>query len=182
MKSDGRMNDCGRIAALLPGLLDGDLDGDAKRTAEAHLRGCATCAAERDALARTLTLVAERPRSEPGEAFFASMRREVGRQLAEPAPSRSRPLVLRPAWQSGFAAAAMLVALLIWRPWQGDGGDYLARLESAGRQSLEQLGTSSVVPASLLMEEAPEQLSEMIDELDDEQLDRFLSALEAMKG
>ena len=188
MKSDGRMSECRRIAALLPELLDGGLAGAAERAAEAHLEGCAACSAERDALLRTLRIVAERPGSEPGEAFYAAMRRNVASELAGPARANRRPRVLRPAWQAGFAATAMLVALLIWQPWQAGGGDFLAQLESAGLRSLEELGASGVEPGVLLSEESGATgrqlsgISDMIDELDDGEVDRLLSALRALKG
>ncbi len=48
---------CGDIEPLLSDLLDGDLSGDAREAVDAHLAGCAGCAAAYRALCRTVRFV-----------------------------------------------------------------------------------------------------------------------------
>ena len=177
-RNEGMNTDaCARIVPLLPALLDGGISAGEIREVESHLAVCPSCAAERAAIARTLRIVAGRSRPEPDPAFFDAMRRNLrGKLVAAPAPRR----LPRALWQGGLAAAAVLVFMLVWQPWALRQPDLLIQLESAGRESLQQLGES---PEAFLDEaDARQALPEMIDELDEPELEVLIAALVSMKG
>ncbi len=178
--------DCAHVIRLLPALLDRDLEAKDAETAREHLAGCSACREEHEALAGTLTLLAERERPIATPERFAEMRRELRGELA--APARRRPSLPRLVFGSSLAAAAILVLMMVWQPWstlnlQGN-TPLLAQLETAGRESLEKLSEDTDLLGEMLNEKTAgsRHVSDMIDELDENQLDALLAALEALKG
>jgi anti-sigma factor RsiW len=64
---------CGRAARSLGEYLDGTLPLARRRAVEAHLRACAGCRSELEAIRRTLGLLASLPRRELTEDFDAAL-------------------------------------------------------------------------------------------------------------
>jgi anti-sigma factor RsiW len=97
------------VSEELTALLDGALEGDARAAVEAHLAGCATCRAERDALARALAALAAVPAPSPPapgfeQRFYARLARETPRRSSFLERLAAHPLRwLVPA--TGLAAA-----------------------------------------------------------------------------
>jgi len=100
------MNDCRRARDLFGAYWDDETTRAERDWLDAHFAGCASCRAEYDALARTLTALAALPRAEAA-AGLAERSLAAARQ-ASPAPDRV--FVRRtPAWVPAAAAAALLL-------------------------------------------------------------------------
>jgi anti-sigma factor RsiW len=65
---------CHRIARWLSEYVDGTLPLARRRAVEAHLRACAGCRYELEALRRTVSLLADLPKRELTEGFDAALR------------------------------------------------------------------------------------------------------------
>lgn len=117
-----------------------------------HLRSCAACAAEREALDRLLDEAAAAPVPDPGEGYWAAFLQRVERRIdQDAAPALPAALSRRAPAPLGWlrvalpAAAAVLLAaasvLLLWRTGLQTTGPGLAvaedRMEAALLQAVE---------------------------------------------
>ena len=124
------MSQSAHPTAALPELADGRLDGAARQQLEHHLRDCASCQRELEALTAVKRAVARLPHVDlpPGldARLTAALDAERG---VGPAAERTNTVAAEPspgaaaggsAWRwaapLGLAAALMLVATLWWRP------------------------------------------------------------------
>lgn len=148
------------VADELTALLDGALDPDRRATVEEHLTACAACRAERDGLARTLSMLSALPPPPPPapgfeQRFYARLAREAPRRRSLRARLGSGPLRwLVPA--TGLAAA---LAVGLWVRQAGERAD----LELARHLDLLE---NYVEVASLGAVETPEDL-EVVAHLDE---------------
>src|SRR3990170_4752751 len=101
----------------------GELPDAARRRWDEHVAACARCAEALRDLRATLTLVRERPRPEPPEAFWQDYKRSLRLRIAaRPAPRWRRwlagLLALRPfptVATAGVLGAAVLASTLLLR-------------------------------------------------------------------
>ncbi|MBI3448101.1 MAG: zf-HC2 domain-containing protein [Acidobacteria bacterium] len=105
---------CEDVRADLSAMIDGALSSRRAKELDDHLAGCGACRAERDALRRTSTLLAESggeraPRSWVGEA----VRRASGPRGKAPARSALRPVWALPSVAAALALAIVFVALRV---------------------------------------------------------------------
>jgi len=133
---------CEEAEVLLHALIDGELDAGHTREVEAHVAGCARCAA-RLAAYRDLqqALAGGRLR----HAAPASLRTSIERTLPKPAPRASRRAVLKGFFAGGAlsAAAAASIAFIVLR--QDRDGRILGEAISAHLRSLQAEHLTDVV-------------------------------------
>lgn len=106
--------DCARVDEELVGFQLAALDGATRAAVEAHLAGCARCVSSFLAVKRAID--ASEDTSAPSQMVRARIRREAEQQLAAPAksPTRSETRPRRARWVIATAAAAMLIAPLVY--------------------------------------------------------------------
>jgi hypothetical protein len=101
-------------------LASGVLEADEVPATLAHVEQCASCAAERSALTRTLALVAQDPlRTETLPISLAALRMRVDARLV----ARGKPVAAAPLgrhWLAPLAAAASVVLALLALPHASD--------------------------------------------------------------
>ncbi len=103
-----RRLDCEEVLESLEAHLDGDLDGAATAAVEAHVAGCADCAAELELAAAVCRELRALPRVDAPPAVL----RAVFRQAGEARRFRWRPAApVRPAWAA--LAAAVFAAVIV---------------------------------------------------------------------
>lgn len=117
------MKNCKYIQTLLP-LFDGEeLTAIEKRQADEHLTTCNRCREELAAIRALHTDLQRANTFEPSEAMLADLRRGLRRRLRQESlrPSWQERLGsllfgnLQPVWQLGFAAALVLIGMMIGR-------------------------------------------------------------------
>jgi anti-sigma factor RsiW len=116
------MTDCpnAEMRDRLPLLEAGRLDPAARAAVEAHVAACADCAAELALLRRVRAVTARTPVVDAGRIAAAV------RDAARLAPRRRTQLAARPAWSRWrvpAAAAAALLAALVWESRSNVDGD-----------------------------------------------------------
>ena len=82
---------CEAVRDLLSAHLDGELDEAERRVVEGHLAACAACAADREALRRTVGLVKDLPRESAPAALADLVRAALPPAGAASAADRSAP-------------------------------------------------------------------------------------------
>ena len=109
---------CERYEELIALHVEGDLSPAESARVEAHLAGCASCAAFAGELRESQRALKELAQEELDPAALAAVRRRVG--LALDAGGASRP-ARRPAalWALAAAAGVAVVAFLLQRPADG---------------------------------------------------------------
>jgi anti-sigma factor RsiW len=109
---------CKEVKPELVAYLDGELQDEVRSQIETHLKACAACRDERDALAATLksvaTLPATRPSSNLAEQFWT--RFQAARQKGFKAGFLSLFKWPRPVWVGAAATACLLAAVLLVLP------------------------------------------------------------------
>ena len=129
---------CGLTVRSLGEYLDGTLPLRRRRALEAHLRACAACGREREAMRRTVALLTGLPRPELSADFDAALQARLaavegagrgrsGSRLHVPEALLPGSRYLRAPWPSPFqrlapagAIAAAALALAVWnlQPWR----------------------------------------------------------------
>jgi hypothetical protein len=130
MEYENAMKNCDSIQTFLPLFDSKELTAIEKRQVDDHLATCNRC---REKLAAIRALHADLQRVnifEPDETMLADLRRDLRRRLQREIlrPSWQERLAnlfldnLRPAWQFGFAAAMLVIGILIGRYWLSSPG------------------------------------------------------------
>ena len=169
----GLSGSCRGMQELLLRDLDAELNaGERERLAD-HLAACASCAAEKAALERSLALLARRQAPVPDAAYWTSLQREVRRALGEAQEKRARRWLGQPrAWAPYAAAAlaALILALGWWArrpaPLNTEGAMPLASLEAAAQRDLHDLeGSLGEFDALALAQMPGDSLARLLAEL-----------------
>jgi hypothetical protein len=110
---------CARFQELMVDALYGELEPDVAHEFDAHVAGCGACASLRDEMRRTLAVMNERRRHDPGEEYWQSyyarleerMRRETTVVDGARDTARRRSNV---SWGYRVAAAVAVLAAGVW--------------------------------------------------------------------
>jgi len=126
--------------------VEGALPAEKQSALDEHLAACPRCAEEMEEIRESLTLLEQRELPDPGEAYWASLRRDVSAGLARGRRPACRPaLIPLRAWAPAAAALVLLAALVFWwanqpRTGSPEGRRYLAQVEEEGKRSLVGIG------------------------------------------
>ncbi len=181
MKTPSKNKACRDRRDAMLSVLEDRLSAESALRFDAHLASCPNCAAEFASLKRTLTVLDESVGPPTPAEPMIDMRRRVRVALAEPESRRALPL--RSAW--GLAAALILIALFWWggqRPNQ-EAEKMLARVEQAGRASLDEgLDSAPDLLEQVLREDFPvdDDLDLLIDELTSVELEALSRRLASL--
>jgi len=180
---------CQEAQGFLPEYAGKELDPAQRSALESHLGECADCRKELESLSGLFSLLEARSRPEPGESFHRKMRSRVHGKIEARRRWTLKDLAPKPAFSPVFAAAAMLLFLLLW--WtlpdaQRDGEiqPFLAQLEREATSSLMDLsleladGESEIVDDLLPSTDS----DDLIANLSESELDRLAERLEEIMG
>ncbi len=131
--------DCARAEELLSDHLEGALDPVLAREMDEHLRGCAGCAALREALSEVVSALRSYPSLEPAAGLAARVARAAILHAQQRRQAAFAPRM--PAWVQAVAAGLSIVTTLGILLAQGGtvraGGRLMERTTSAGTYVLE---------------------------------------------
>lgn len=110
---------CGRIQELMVEALYRELDDERAREFDAHIAGCAECAALYADMRATAAHVHERHRPDPGDAYWNNYYQRLEERMdrersvidSSPMPARRRSYV---SWGYRVAAAVAVLAMGVW--------------------------------------------------------------------
>ncbi|MBC8367303.1 zf-HC2 domain-containing protein [bacterium] len=180
---------CNEAQSYLPDYLDKSLNQSRHLGLEAHLKECASCRLELDELRKTLGLLKLRSLEEPQDAFFRDLRGQVHRKIAARRRWTLSDLAPKPALSPVFAAAAMLLFLLLWwtLPNAQKGTElqpFLAQIEQEATNSLMDLSLDLAGGATEIIDDLlPSAGSDkLIANLSESELERLAERLEAIMG
>jgi anti-sigma factor RsiW len=141
--------DCARVDEELVGFQLAALDGATRAAIEAHLTGCSRCVSSFLALKRAID--AGEGAIGPSEMMRMRIRKEAEKQLSalssQPSAPERKPI--RARWAIAAAAAAMLIAPLIYRATRAPSPTVTTPAEVAPVKSNETVDTARVTPENL---------------------------------
>ncbi len=180
---------CQEAQGFLPDYANEELDQNQRLAMESHLDECADCRKELESLSGLFGLLETRSVPDPGERFFRELRGQVHWKIEAGRRWTLRDLAPKPALSPVFAAAAMLLFLLLW--WTLPDGQRGREIQPFLAQ-LEQEATSSLMDLSLeLAGGEPEIVNDLlpaadsddlIANLSESELDRLAERLEEIMG
>ncbi len=179
---------CRDAQGYLADHVDGTLSAELAASLESHLETCESCKVEHEALAGLLPLLESEGTKDPGDDFFREMNRRVHGEIDARRRWSIRDLAPKPSFSPVFAAAALMLFLLLW--WtlpdaRRDGSiqPFLAQLEREAQSSLVDLSHELAVEGESVRDLLPSASSdEMIAKLSDSQLERLAERLEDLMG
>jgi predicted anti-sigma-YlaC factor YlaD len=180
---------CQEAQGFLPDYANEELDQSQHLALESHLDECADCREELESLGGLFGLLEMRTVPDPGESFFREARAQVHGKIEARRRWTLRDLAPKPALSPVFAAAAMLLFLLLWwtLPDAQKGREiqpFLAQLEQEATSSLMDLslelagGESEIVNDLLPTADS----DDLIANLSESELDRLAERLEEIMG
>lgn len=142
--------DCARVDEELIGFQLAALDGATRAALEAHLTGCSRCVSSFLALKRAMD--AGESAIGPSEMMRMRIRKEAEKQFSvvshQPSAPERKPA--RARWAiAAAAAAAMLIAPLVYRATRAPSPTVTAPVEVAPAQSNKTVDTARVTPENL---------------------------------
>ncbi len=179
---------CSDARGYLADHVDGTLSAELAASLETHLDSCDFCKMELKALAGLLPQLESDRIQDPGDDFFHKMNRRVHGEIDARRRWTIRDLAPKPSFSPVFAAAALMLFLLLW--WtlpdtRRDGSiqPFLAQLEQEAQSSLMDLSHELAIEGEEVRDLLPSASSdEMIAKLSDSQLERLAERLEDLMG
>jgi anti-sigma factor RsiW len=108
-----------RMTALMSLALDGLLDTDDRQRLEQHMKGCATCRAEWQAMVQVATLFESTPEAGPPLGFAVRVERRLDEQAKKKRRAFGGAAALTSSlWLAGATVAAVLVIVLGVVAWR----------------------------------------------------------------